>query len=188
MPMLKEYNYPVFAPSKIKAKGEKFRVLDGTPGHTENITEIENVKDIVEQYRTSCVLAMDAGFDGIELLSQGSGYLLHNSLRSHSNARADRYAASVENRCRFLLEVLDAITSVCGRRAVGIKICPSDDYNDTMVSYEELTEAYTCYIQELMKRNLGFINLSHRGCDVGRNQDDYFKSNPRPEDKALPAK
>jgi NADH:flavin oxidoreductases, Old Yellow Enzyme family len=40
-------------------------------GHTENITEIENVKDIVEQYRTSCVLAMDAGFDGIELLSQG---------------------------------------------------------------------------------------------------------------------
>lgn len=40
-------------------------------GHTENITEIENVKDIVEQYRTSCVLAKEAGFDGIELLSQG---------------------------------------------------------------------------------------------------------------------
>ncbi|KAF7528572.1 hypothetical protein PCG10_000417 [Penicillium crustosum] len=55
-----------------------------------------------------------------------------------------------------------------------------------MVSYEELTETYTYYIQELMKRSLGFINLSRRGCDVGRNQDDYFKSSPRPEDKALP--
>lgn len=93
----------------------------------------------------------------------------------------------MDNRCRFPLEVLDAIISVWGSRAVGIKICPSDDYNDTMVSYEELTETYTYYIQELMKRNLGFINLSRRGCDVGRNQDDYFKSSPRPEDKALPA-
>ncbi|CAI7567596.1 unnamed protein product [Penicillium discolor] len=186
MPMLKEYNYPVLAPSKIKAKGGKFRTLDGTPGHTENITEIENVKDIVEQYRTSCVLAKEAGFDGIELLSQG-GYLLHNFLCSHANARADEYGGPVENRCRFPLEVLDAIISVWGPRAVGIKICPSDDYNDTMVSYEELTETYTYYIQELMKRNLGFINLSRRGCDIGRNQDDYFKSNPRPADKVLPA-
>lgn len=92
----------------------------------------------------------------------------------------------MENRCRFPLEVLDAIISVWGPRAVGIKFCPSDDYNDTMVSYEELTETYTYYIQELIKRNLGFINISRRGCDLGRNQDDYFKSNPRPEDKVLP--
>ncbi|KAL5002992.1 hypothetical protein BDV10DRAFT_181208 [Aspergillus recurvatus] len=207
MPMLKEYKYPVLAPSKIKAPGGKYRTLDGLPvrdlsvlismlstlkninqnakGHTGNITEIENPRTIVEQYRQLVILAKEAGFDGIELLSQG-GYLLHNFLCSHANHRSDAYGGSVENRCRFPLEVLDAITSVWGSRAVGVKLCPTDDYNNSVVSFEELTETYAYYINELMKRNLGFINLSRRGCDVGRNQDDYFKSNPRPAGKELP--
>jgi 2,4-dienoyl-CoA reductase-like NADH-dependent reductase (Old Yellow Enzyme family) len=70
---------------------------------------------------------------------------------------------------------------------VGIKICPSDDYNDSTVSNDELTETYTYYIRELMCRDLAFINLSRRGCEVGRETDDYFRSKPRPEGKELPA-
>lgn len=105
---------------------------------------------------------------------------------SHTNKRTDEYGDSVENRCRFPLEVLDAITSVWGPRLVGIKICPPDDYNDSTVSFTELLETYGYYIRQLMTRDLGFINLSRRGCDVGRNQDDYFKSSPRPEGKELP--
>lgn len=74
-----------------------------------------------------------------------------------------------------------------GSRRVGIKICPSDDYNDSSTSYKELSETYRFYIKELMKRNLAYINLSRRGCDIGRNQDDYFKSNPRPRGLELPS-
>ncbi|PYI03523.1 flavo protein NADH-dependent oxidoreductase [Aspergillus sclerotiicarbonarius CBS 121057] len=187
MPMLKQSGYPVYAPSKIPAKGGKFRTLEGNPGHTHNLTEIDDPKAIVEQFRRSVTLAKRAGFDGIELLSQG-GYLLHNFLCSHSNTRTDQYGGSVENRCRFPLEVLDAIIEVWGPRAVGIKICPSDDYNDTTISYEELTDTYTYYIKELMRRDLAFINLSRRGCDVGRETDSYFRSQPRPEGKELPPK
>ena len=40
-------------------------------GHTKNITEIRDPRGIVEQYRTSIRLVRQAGFDGIELLSQG---------------------------------------------------------------------------------------------------------------------
>ena len=98
----------------------------------------------------------------------------------------DAYGGSVENRCRFPLEVLDAIIDVWGSRAVGIKICPPDDYNDSTVSYEELTKTYTYYIKELMRRDLAFINLSRRGCDVGRETDEYFRSQPRPAGKELP--
>ena len=71
MPMLKDNGYPVYAPSKIAAKGGKFRTLEGTPGHTHNIVEIDNPKAFVGQYRHSVTLAKEAGFDGIELLSQG---------------------------------------------------------------------------------------------------------------------
>ncbi|KAJ5578458.1 Aldolase-type TIM barrel [Penicillium hispanicum] len=175
MPLLKDSGYPVLAPSKVKARGGKFRTLEGAPGHTENITEIEDPKVIVEQFRASVKLAKETGFDGIELLSQG-----------HANLRTDQYGGSVENRCRFPLEVLDAILSVWGPRAVGIKICPPDDYNDTAVSYDEMRDTYSYYISELMKRNLGFINLSRRGCAVSRTNDNYFKVGPREESKALP--
>jgi 2,4-dienoyl-CoA reductase-like NADH-dependent reductase (Old Yellow Enzyme family) len=71
MPMLKDIVYLVYAPAKVPAKGGKFRTLEGTPGHTRNLTEIEDPKGIVEQFRHSVVLAKEAGFDGIELLSQG---------------------------------------------------------------------------------------------------------------------
>ncbi|PYH94549.1 FMN-linked oxidoreductase, partial [Aspergillus ellipticus CBS 707.79] len=105
---------------------------------------------------------------------------------SHANLRTDRYGGSTENRCRFVLEVLEAIISVWGARSVGIKICPADDYNNSTVSYVELTGVYTHLIQELVKRDIGFINLSRRGCDVGRSTDDYFQTSPRPEGKELP--
>ncbi|GLA30949.1 hypothetical protein AnigIFM63326_009384 [Aspergillus niger] len=177
MPMLKESGYPIYAPSKVPAKGGKYRTLEGLPGHTHNITEIDEPETIIEQYRHSVTLAKTAGFDGIELLAQG-----------HSNTRSDEYGGSVENRCRFPLEVLDVTIKVWGPRAVGIKICPTDDYNDTMISYDETKETYTYLVKELMRRDLAFINLSRRGCDVGRETDDYFRSQERPQGKQLPPK
>jgi 2,4-dienoyl-CoA reductase-like NADH-dependent reductase (Old Yellow Enzyme family) len=106
--------------------------------------------------------------------------------KSHANQRLDRYGGSAENRCRFPLEVFDAIISVWGPRKVGINICPTDDYNDSTTTYTELQETYSYYIKELMARELGFINLSRRGCQVGREQDDYFHSDDRPKGMELP--
>jgi 2,4-dienoyl-CoA reductase-like NADH-dependent reductase (Old Yellow Enzyme family) len=37
-----------------------------------------------------------------------------------------------------------------------------------------------------MRRDLAFINLSRRGCEVGRETDEYFRSQPRPKGKELP--
>ncbi|RMJ07955.1 hypothetical protein CDV36_012442 [Fusarium kuroshium] len=186
MPMMKASGYPVYAPSAVPAAGGKFRVLPGMPGHTTNITEIDRPQDIIDQYRRSVTLAKKAGFDGIELLSQG-GYLLHNFLCSRANHRVDQYGGPVENRCRFPLQVLDAILEIWEPDRVGVKLCPSDDYNDSAVSYSELSETYRYYINELMKRNLAFVNLSRRGCQVVMEQDEYFKKKPRASDLELPS-
>lgn len=86
-----------------------------------------------------------------------------------------------------MLEVLDAVIDGWGSpRQVGIKICPTDDYNDTTVSYEELSATYDYLIKEIVTRKLAFVNLSRRGCDVSRAQDDFFKPEPRPAGKELP--
>lgn len=93
----------------------------------------------------------------------------------------------MENRCRFPLEVLDAIIEVWGSRKVGIKICPSDDYNDSYMSYEESSELYDYYIRQLVNRKLAFINLSRRGSYSASFQDEHFISAPRPLGLEFPA-
>ncbi|KAL2826133.1 hypothetical protein BDW59DRAFT_161259 [Aspergillus cavernicola] len=185
MPLLKETGYPVLAPSKIPAAGGKYRTLPGAPGHTQNIIEIDNPKIIVEQFRKSVALAKDAGFDGVELLSQG-GYLLHNFLGSRSNKRTDNYGGSTENRCRFILEVIDVIIEIWGPGRTGIKICPPDDLQDSAISYDELSETYGYLVPQLVARELGFINLCRRGCLLGDPDDEVSPPNSRPQGCELP--
>ncbi|KAL4886099.1 hypothetical protein BJY04DRAFT_229270 [Aspergillus karnatakaensis] len=180
MPLLKDNAHPVLAPSNIPAAGGKYRNLPGQPGHSQDITVIDDPKAIVDQFRHSVTLAKEAGFDGIELLSQG-GYLLHNFLSSRSNTRTDSYGGNTQNRCRCTLEVLDAIIEIWGANRVGIKICPTDDLQDSAVSHAELTETYTYLISQLVHREIAFIDLSRRGAPG------YETPNsPRPEGCELP--
>ena len=67
--------------------------------------------------------AKAAGFDGVELHG-ANGYLLDQFLRDGSNQRTDAYGGSLENRARFPLEVVDAVTAVWGPQRVGYKIAP----------------------------------------------------------------
>lgn len=90
--------------------------------------------------------------------------------------RHDEYGGSVENRCRFPLQVLDAIFQVWGPRRVGIKIGPVDVLNDSATTYAETQDTYHYYIRELMARRLAYINISRRGCDAAL----------RPASKELP--
>ncbi|PSN59476.1 FMN-linked oxidoreductase [Corynespora cassiicola Philippines] len=163
-PLLKAAGYPVLAPSSIKATGGSYRFLKGNPGHTANITEIQNPREILEQYRHSVSLAKEAGFDGVEILAQG-GFLPHNFLLSSANQRNDQYGGSVENRCRFVLELVDTIIEVWGAERVGIKFSPSDVFAGMAVPYKEVSETYTYLIKRLVERQIGYICLSRRGCD-----------------------
>jgi 12-oxophytodienoic acid reductase len=64
-----------------------------------------------------------AGFDGVEI--HGShGYLIDQFLKDGINDRTDKYGGSMENRCRFLVEVVEAVTKEIGADRVGIKISP----------------------------------------------------------------
>lgn len=186
-PMLKEFGYPVLAPSAIQSKAGKYRYLPGKPGHTANITPMTSmhIGEVIEQYRNSCALAKEAGFDGIEIIAQG-GYLIHNFLCTRSNVRTDAYGGSVANRCRFLLEVIDAIATVYPVEHIGVKICPTDNVADMACSYTELSETYTHLIRELVQKEVGFINLSRRGCAKGENVDDFSDSTERPDGMELP--
>ncbi len=70
---------------------------------------------------------MQAGFDGVEIHA-GNGYLIDQFLRRSSNKRVAEYGGPIENRIRFALEVVAAVTAVSeeiGADKVGIRLAPS---------------------------------------------------------------
>ncbi|MDF5507545.1 alkene reductase, partial [Vibrio parahaemolyticus] len=73
--------------------------------------------------------AKKAGFDGVEIHG-ANGYLIDNFLRDGSNLRTDEYGGSVENRARFLLEIVKEVVEVWGPGRVGLRTSPLNGFND----------------------------------------------------------
>ena len=90
---------------------------------------IAEIAGVIDDYRQATRRAIEAGFDGVELHA-ASGYLPEQFLSSGSNQRQDQYGGSVENRTRFVLEVLAAMVEEAGADRVGIKISPEMNYNE----------------------------------------------------------
>jgi 2,4-dienoyl-CoA reductase-like NADH-dependent reductase (Old Yellow Enzyme family) len=89
----------------------------------------------------------------------------------------------VENRCRFILETIDAIAEVFdGPEAICIKICPTDYLNDSAVDFDEIKEVYTYLINEMVKRRVGIITLCRRGASEG----EHFGHLNRPKEFPIP--
>jgi 2,4-dienoyl-CoA reductase-like NADH-dependent reductase (Old Yellow Enzyme family) len=105
-----------------------------------------------------------------------------------ANKRTDSYGGSAENRCRFILEVVDAISGVFdGPEVVCVKINPTDFFNDSIVTFEEMKETYTYLIKKLVLRRVGIINISRRGTDPEAGTGGFYGRSGRSEGYPLPA-
>lgn len=71
---------------------------------------------------------MEAGFDGVEVHG-ANGYLIDQFLRDSANQRSDRYGGPMENRARFLFEVLTAVSAAIGSDRVGLRLSPLNSFN-----------------------------------------------------------
>lgn len=133
------------------------RVLYGDPVIPRALARHE-ILGIVAEYRQAAEHAMAAGFDGVELHA-GSGGLPHQFLASCVNRRTDAYGGTPARRCRFVLEVIEALVSVCGSGRVGIKIAPNWYYNDIEADASEIVETYTYLARALQPLNLAYVHV-----------------------------
>jgi N-ethylmaleimide reductase len=117
------------APSAIKPNARAFTQKGFEPIPTPRALETEEISGIVRQYAEAAQNAMTAGFDGVEVHA-ANGYLIDQFLRDRTNKRSDQYGGSTENRTRFLLEVMDAVTNSVGGGRVGVRISPQNSQND----------------------------------------------------------
>ncbi|MTI30360.1 alkene reductase [Xanthovirga aplysinae] len=150
------------APSAIRAEGKVFTNEGLQLFETPRALEIEEMTDIVDQYRQAAVNAKEAGFDGVEIHA-ANGYLLEQFLKDGTNKRTDNYGGSVENRCRLPLEVVAAVTEVWGSDKVGTRISPSGTFNS--MSDSNIEETFTFFVEQLNPFNLAYLHVveSFRG-------------------------
>jgi N-ethylmaleimide reductase len=148
------------APSAVKPEGKAFTYEGMIPFVTPRALSIEEISGIVEEFRAAATRALRSGFDGIEIHA-ANGYLIDQFLRDKTNRRDDAYGGPVENRLRFLMEVIDAVTGVWGPQRVGVRISPTNDYNDIADSDPE--SLFTALVDRLTPLGLAYLHVLEGG-------------------------
>ena len=160
----------IVAPSAIKVPGD---------GHVRDVNQqeaafevphaltIEEIAETVADFKHAAEIAKEAGFDGVELHG-ANGYLIDTFLQSSTNTRTDDYGGSIENRLRFLLEVLDAVKEVFPADRIGVRISPNGVYGgmgsadnfDTFTALAKALQPYhLAYLHVMDGMNFGFHQL-----------------------------
>jgi len=153
--LLPDNQIPV-APSAITPEGEAV-TLEGMKAFVEpRALEVQDIQDIVSQYRSAAKNAKQAGFDGVEIHA-ANGYLIDQFLRDGSNRRTDGYGGSKENRMRLLNEVIDAVCEIWNSQRVGVRLTPENSFNSMSDSNPQLHFDY--FIKQLNTRKLAYIHL-----------------------------
>lgn len=143
-------------PSAIKAEGKIF-----TPEGMEDYVmprelSVAEINQIIADFCQAAINAKQAGFDGIELHA-AFGYLPNQFLSDNSNHRTDAYGGNVENRARFVLEIMEAFCEVWPSNRVGIRLAPSNIYNSVVDSNPPLI--YNYLIDKLNDFDLAYVSL-----------------------------
>lgn len=146
---------PVSA-SAIAAKAKTFTHNGFEHTSEPRALETDEIARVVADYAHATRSAREAGFDGVEIHA-ANGYLIEQFLKDGSNRRADEYGGSVENRARFLFEVLDAVVGAWDAAHVGIRLSPFTTVNG--ISESDPVATYRPVIERLDTYGLAYLHM-----------------------------
>jgi N-ethylmaleimide reductase len=113
----------------------------------------------VEDYRHAAANARLAGFDGVEVHS-ANNYLLEQFIRDSTNRRTDEYGGSVENRLRFPLAAVKAVTEAWdGGERVGVRISPTTTSPGETPLDSDVMGTYSQYIDGLNALGIAYLHV-----------------------------
>jgi N-ethylmaleimide reductase len=117
------------APSAVQAKTKTYFNNGFVDVDAPRALDISEIPGIVDDFRKAAANAIKAGFDGVEIHG-ANGYLIDQFLRDGANKRTDSYGGSIENRTRFMKEVMEAVIGEIGASRTGIRISPVTPASD----------------------------------------------------------
>ncbi len=177
------------APSAIAADNVKVFVETGPgqgaltePSVPRALTTAE-VKELVQLYAQAARNALDAGFDGVELHC-ANGYLVNQFISSHTNRRTDEYGGPLQNRLRFLREVVQAVADVVGKERLGVRFAPlfastEEDRVYLGLVEEDPHETYIEAIKVLEQVGIAYVSLAEADWDNAPELPETFRNDVR---------
>ncbi len=148
----------VVGPTATVCPGEMYTDGQGMQPHsTPRAMSASDIAHAVQEYATSARLAIEAGFDGVELHA-ANGYLIEQFLNANVNQRTDDYGGSIGARNRFALEVASATVAAIGAHRVGIRLSPYGVFNSTG-AFAEIEAQYLALTRELSQRGMLYLHL-----------------------------
>lgn len=148
----------VLAPSAITLSGEIYTDAQGMQPYTKpkEMSERE-IQDAIDEYVKAAELAIQAGFDGVELHA-ANGYLIEQFIGPSSNQRSDKWGGSIENRLRFPVTIAERVVRAIGPERVGMRVSPYGVFND-QAPYPELEETYSELAKKLSGLKLAYMHI-----------------------------
>lgn len=145
--------------SPVKLNGQN-KTDDGPKDFvTPRALDTSEIPGVAGEYAQAAKNAIAAGFDGVEIHA-ASGYLIQQFLDASINQRTDGYGGSVENRARFLFEVVDAVCGAIGAGRTGIKLSPRIKFNEVS---EPDAEAVYPYVTKNLRADLAYLHGAKQG-------------------------
>jgi N-ethylmaleimide reductase len=148
----------VLGPDATTCPGEMYTDTLGMRPHSppRAMTEAD-LAAAVREFATSATLAMDAGFDGVELHG-ANGYLIEQFLNPRVNLRSDGYGVSIDGRNRLALEIASATVAAIGGDRVGIRLSPYGVFNGTG-DFPDVQAQYLALAKSLSALGLLYLHL-----------------------------
>ncbi len=147
---------PPVGPSPVAAEGLIFTPGGRVPYSVPRALEVDEIVSVVDAFGAATQRARDAGFDGVELHA-AYGYLPDQFLQDGSNKRTDSYGGVIENRARFLFEVVDAMVAAWSADRVGVKLSPSN--SSYGISDANALATFSYAISGLSERSILYLHL-----------------------------
>ncbi len=147
------------APSAVAMSGKMWTDQQGEQPHdlAREMT-IEDISTAIAEFARASTLAIEAGFDGVELHG-ANGYLINQFLDPGSNQRKDVFGGDAHRRNRFALEATKAVIRAIGASWTGIRLSPYGVFNDMSGTYEGIDEQYTELAADLGSLGLAYLHL-----------------------------
>lgn len=135
---------------------------NGNPNHVPvsrpRALDVDDIARVRQEFVQAALHAREAGMDGVEIHG-ANGYLFDEFLNSVVNTRGDDYGGSVEKRCRFLLETVDAVADAIGAERTGVRISPNGRFN-AMPEDPEMETTFVYLAGELDRRGIAYLHIN----------------------------
>ncbi|MAQ85599.1 MAG: alkene reductase [Maritimibacter sp.] len=157
------------APSAIAADVKTFTANGFEDTSEPRALALEELPRVIDDFRHAAHMAMQAGFDGVEIHG-ANGYLLDQFLKTGANTRDDAFGGSAENRARLLLDVVEAVTHAIGGGKTGLRLSPFSPANG--IDDADPMETFEYLIPKLNPFGLAYLHMVEGATGGSRELDE----------------